>query len=374
MKKTWFLIAVLLSQLGITLGLGTVVAYGNEHDRAPNGLVVWGQDFSGLSKAQVSSRLKSMIPSAISYQGHSYPLKTDRTNTDINAWLNLIFPVSSGLWLSDAIHILARKNVIASLNSIGLNKEEIIKQLQELSQTINQPPRLSTIAYSEGKLERTFGQSGEKLDIEKTWLKVSQAHESKQVEAVMDEIPTQPSVSDITKIQSILGDYTTYFNPQDIPRTNNVRLAAAALNNRLIPPGQVFSFNDVVGERSETAGYLPAFVFVDQSVVKGDGGGVCQDSSTLYQVVRQAHLTVEEQHTHSLPVSYVLKGQDATVSYGILDFRFRNDTQGYLLLSARTGSDWLRIRLFGVADIKHPVLEAPDGYPRRPGSWNEDPK
>lgn len=366
MKKIWLLIVVLVLQLGVTLGLGTVVAYGNGHDRAPKGLIVWGQDFSGLSKVQVFSRLKSMIPNVISYNGNIYPLKTDRTNTDINIWLDQIFPVSSGSRLSDAIHILASNNVKVSPNSIELNKEEIIKQIQGLSKNIDQPIRLSTITYSEGKLERTFGQSGKKLNIERTWLKVSQEHQSRQVEAVVEEIPAKPGVSDIKKIQSKLGDYTTYFNPQDIPRTKNVRLAAAALNNRLIAPGQVFSFNDVVGERTEAAGYLQAFVFVDQSVVKGDGGGVCQDSSTLYQAVLQAHLAVEERHTHSLPVSYVSKDQDATVSYGSLDFRFRNDSQGYLLLSAYTGSNWLRIRLFGVADSKHPVLESPDSYPRHP--------
>lgn len=113
---------------------------------------------------------------------------------------------------------------------------------------------------------------------------------------------------------------------------------------------------------------------MDQAVVKGDGGGVCQDSSTLFQAVRQANLNVEERHSHSLPVAYVPKGQDATVSYGILDFRFKNDTPGYLLISARTGSNWLRIRLFGETDNNHLVLQKPDGYPRHPLDWDEESK
>ena len=147
-----------------------------------------------------------------------------------------------------------------------------------------------------------------------------------------------------------------------------------ALDNHLIPPGQVFSFNDVVGERTEAAGYLPASIFVDQTVIKGDGGGICQDSSTLFQAAQQARLPIVERHTHSLPVSYVLKRQDATVSYGILDFRFQNDTQGYLFISARTGSNWLRIQLFGLADDFHPVLLKPNGYPNHPDDWSDDPK
>lgn len=103
-------------------------------------------------------------------------------------------------------------------------------------------------------------------------------------------------------------------------------------------------------------------------------GGVCQDSSTLFQAVRQACLSIIERHTHTLPVSYVLKGHDATVSFGVLDFRFRNDTQGYLLISARTGSNWLRIQLFGLADEQHPVLLMPAGYPSHPEEWHRDPK
>lgn len=85
-------------------------------------------------------------------------------------------------------------------------------------------------------------------------------------------------------------------------------------------------------------------------------------------------MSIEEKHTHSMPVSYVLKGQDATVFYGKLDFRFRNDTQGYLLISARTGRNWLRIQLFGLADDQHPVLQKPDGYPINHLDWYKDPK
>jgi len=236
-------------------------------------------------------------------------------------------------------------------------------QLQSLSKIIDKPMRPATIAYADGRWEKTDGQAGQELDIEGTWLKIVCEHERKQVAVVVKDIPALPDVEDITKIQSILGDYTTYFNAQDVPRTKNVRLAALALNNHLIPPGKEFSFNDVVGERTEAAGYLPAFIFAGQSVIKGDGGGICQDSSTLIEAVRQARLTIVEQHNHSLPVAYVSKGQDTTVSYGILDFRFRNDTNGYLLISASLGEDWLRIRLFGLADDKHPVLLNPEGYP-----------
>ena len=369
MQKRWFFAMALILQLIVTLWLGTVVAYGNTHDRAPSGLIVWGQDFSGLSRIQVSSQLKNGIPNAVSYKEHVYPLKLDRSNAEIEAWLDKVFSVETGSWFTDVLHNLVRPSVVIPPN-IGLNKEEIITQLQSLSKDINKPMCPAKITYSDGQLEKTDGKVGQELDIEGTWQKIVSEHEQKQVSVVVKDVLPLPDVEDINKIQSILGDYTTYFNSQDVPRTKNVRLAAMALNNHLIPPGQEFSFNDVVGERSEEVGYLPAYIFAGQSVIKGDGGGICQDSSTLFQAVCQAHLPIVEKHNHSLPVTYVAKGQDATVSYGILDFRFRNDTKGYLLISSSTGANWLRIRLFGLADEKHPVLLNPEGYPTLRGEWD----
>lgn len=264
--------------------LGTVVAYGNTHDRAPSGLIVWGQDFSGLSRFQISSKLKNMIPNAVSYKEQLYALKLNRTNSVIEAWLDQVFSVKTGSWFTDALNNLTRSSVITPPNNIGLNKEEIITQLQSLSKVINKPMRPATVTYSDGRLEKTAGQAGQELDIEGTWLKIVSEHEQKQVAVVLKDVPAQPDIEDINKIQDILGDYTTYFNSQDVPRTKNLYLAAMALNNHIIPPGQEFSFNDIVGERSEAAGYLPALMYVGQSVIKGDGGGICQDSSTLFKL------------------------------------------------------------------------------------------
>lgn len=374
MKKPRLLLIILFLQLCVTLVSGVVVSYGYTHDQAPSGLTVWGVDLSGLSRAQISAQLKAKIPNSITYKEQVFPLKTDRSYEGIDQWLDQVFPLTTGSKVSDVLSSITRSSNVVSSDSFGIDREEIIVQLENISRIINQPMIKATIAYKDGRLVKTEGKPGLEMDIEATWMKISHEHEHKQVEAVIREVSAQPSTADLTKIKDILADYTTYFNALDVPRTKNVRMAAIAINDHLIPPGEVFSFNDVVGERTEAAGYLPAIVFVDKSMSKENGGGICQDSSTLYQAVSQAHLSIVERHTHSLPVFYVLKGQDATVSYGQLDFRFRNDTQGYLLLSARTGENWLRIRLFGLADDQHPVLLKPEGYPTSPVDWHKDPK
>src|SRR5680860_31581 len=374
MKKSRLLIVALLLQLCLTIGLGSVVAYAKTYDQAPSGLIVWGQDYSGMSRIQISSQLNDRIPNFVSFGGRDYPLKTDRSYEEIEKWLDQMFQISTGAWFTDILRSLTHPSQVISSNNLGLSREEILPQLQALSMEINRPMTPTSIVYSNGQLVKTDGQVGQELDIEGTWLKITHEHEQKKVDLVVNDIPAHPDKADLSKIRDIVGDFTTYYNSQDVPRTKNLSLAAKALDNQLIAPNQVFSFNDVVGERTKAAGYLQAFVFADQAVIDDYGGGICQDSTTLFQAVRQAHLPIVEKHSHSLPVSYVLKGQDATVYFGKLDFRFRNDTQGYLLISARTGSNWLRIQLFGLADKSHPVLLKPNGYPSSPKDWNKDPK
>jgi vancomycin resistance protein YoaR len=372
MKKAGLIFTVLLLQFSVTLSLGSVIAYGSTRDCAPTGLIIWGRDFSGLNRAEVFSQLKEEIPESVAFQGKVFPLKLVHSYTKIESWLNQSIPPASGIWVKDVLQTLKDKPETSPI--LELDMGEITSQLKTISAQINKPMIPAAISYSDHILNKTNGQEGLALDIDATWQKIANEHKQKQVEAVVKKIPIVPDLAKINEIKDVLGDYTTYFNPQEVSRTQNVRLAANALNNHLVAPGEIFSFNTVVGERTEAVGYLPAFIFVDKEVVKGDGGGVCQDSSTLYQAVRQANLKVEEKHNHSLPVSYVLKGQDATVAYGLLDFRFRNDTNEYLLISARTGEDWVRIKLFGAADANHVVLSEPDGYPVRPHDLTKDLK
>ncbi|MEG2380317.1 MAG: VanW family protein, partial [Oscillospiraceae bacterium] len=123
-----------------------------------------------------------------------------------------------------------------------------------------------------------------------------------------------------------LGSYNSDFGGSSAPRANNVRLASKKMNGTELMPGEVFSYNNIVGERSRANGFQAAPVFVGNKVESGLGGGVCQPSSTLYSAVLYANLEIVERNQHSLSVSYMPGGMDATVSYGSLDFRFKNNT------------------------------------------------
>lgn len=143
----------------------------------------------------------------------------------------------------------------------------------------------------------------------------------------------------------VVSSYTTYFNHSVAGRTKNIELSAAAINNVIIGIDDQFSFNTTVGPSDEAHGYQPAQVAVNGRLVMGIGGGICQTSSTLYNAVDYLGVDYLEKHNHSVNVSYVPKGRDATVSYGGLDFRFKNTTGVPLLLKAYTNNGSLTVEV-----------------------------
>lgn len=122
---------------------------------------------------------------------------------------------------------------------------------------------------------------------------------------------------------TLLGSYSTAYNAK-IPRAVNVELAASRINGVVIQPGQGFSFSNTILPRTVQNGYVEAAVFINKQVSKGIGGGICQVSSTLYACMKTVGLPATERHPHSLPVTYIPEGYDATIAGTALDLRFTN--------------------------------------------------
>ncbi|MDF2718663.1 MAG: hypothetical protein K0R28_5588 [Paenibacillus sp.] len=118
--------------------------------------------------------------------------------------------------------------------------------------------------------------------------------------------------------QKPIGQYVTYYNTGNKNRSHNLALASKTINNHVVFPGEVFSFNLVVGRRTEDRGYLRAPIIVRGELSEGIGGGICQVSSTLFNATDRAGLQIIQRYSHSRDVPYVLPGRDATVSWGRL--------------------------------------------------------
>lgn len=135
---------------------------------------------------------------------------------------------------------------------------------------------------------------------------------------------THTPESEKKKGAETLGWYETKLLDAGKPRITNITLSMKKINGMVLQPNEEFSFNNTVGRRTINRGFKKATIFRKNKEVKEVGGGICQLSSTLYCAVKQANLKVTERHEHQLPVDYVKQGDDATVYYGELDFKFVN--------------------------------------------------
>lgn len=164
-----------------------------------------------------------------------------------------------------------------------------------------------------------------------------------------------------------LAEYTTRYNASDKSRTANLEAAAEKIDNIKLPKNRVFSFNQTVGKRTVTAGYEEAKVIKDGEFVDGLGGGVCQVSSTLFQSILRADMKIVYRTNHSLAISYVPMGGDATVQWNSKDFQFKNTTGTDVRLSMKCQNGRLICTVWGkddvdIGNVKISITKSKDVY------------
>ena len=146
----------------------------------------------------------------------------------------------------------------------------------------------------------------------------------------------------------MLSTYSTRYSTSDRDRTTNLQLAASKINGTVIMPGETFSYNQVVGERTIAAGYKEAPIYVSGEVVDGLGGGICQITSTLYNAVLYANLEIVERSNHQFVPSYVKASRDATVVYGSIDFKFKNNRDYPIKLVCSVSGGIAKFDIYGL--------------------------
>lgn len=152
-----------------------------------------------------------------------------------------------------------------------------------------------------------------------------------------------------------LADVTTYFSPKKVERTSNVRLAAKLVNGAVLNPGEEFSYNKTVGPRTRERGFKEAQIFAAGEIVDGLGGGICQVSSTIYMAALRSDMKITSRTNHAFYVDYAPKGQDATVVYGSIDFKFVNTSKYPIKIVASSKDNYIRITIKGTLTEKKTV-------------------
>ncbi len=149
-------------------------------------------------------------------------------------------------------------------------------------------------------------------------------------------------------VQQVMASYHTNVAAGNPNRVENIRLSSSAINGYLLAPGEIFSFSETVGRTTREKGYREAPIIVGDELVPGLGGGLCQVSSTLYNAALFANLEIVERFNHSMTISYLPLGRDATVAIGYLDLKFKNNRNHYILIGADLYNLQLTFRIFGL--------------------------
>lgn len=145
-----------------------------------------------------------------------------------------------------------------------------------------------------------------------------------------------------------LSDFSTKYAASNVNRTTNLRLAANKINGTVLMPGETFSYNQVVGERTIAAGYKEAPIYVSGRVEDGLGGGICQIATTLYNAAVYANLEIVERSNHQFVPSYIGAGKDATVVYGAIDFKFKNNRNYPIKIVCSVSSGISNFKILGL--------------------------
>lgn len=199
--------------------------------------------------------------------------------------------------------------------------------LQKLKEKVEFSPEPARYDYTRRQI--VGGEDGQFLLADKTWGRIADAVRSNvgRVEVAVKKEPSTVSHWNLVPASFAveLSRVSTPLGGSDAARVNNIRLAAGKLNGLILLPGDSFSFNEVIGPRTVERGYQPAPEIVNQELVEGVGGGICQVSTTLYNAALLGGMKIQYRRNHSMPLGYVPLGQDATVYYDTIDLRFRND-------------------------------------------------
>ena len=151
---------------------------------------------------------------------------------------------------------------------------------------------------------------------------------------------------DATLFKDVLGSVSTN-HTNDSNRNTNLKLACQAINGKIIRPGETFSYNETLGKRTAEKGYKAAGAYSGGKNVQTIGGGICQVSSTLYYACLKADLEIVDRTAHGFTVSYVPYGMDATVSWGTLDYKFKNNTDYPIRIEASVSGGQVHVKLLG---------------------------
>ncbi len=297
----------------------------------------------------------------------------------------------SGNILFDIQQIInAIKNNTNFSLQVNLDDDVLEKIVSDFAKKIDIEPQNAKFTVENEKVQN-FSDAKTGLQVEKEKLKSeiikainNNTPDTVAINAPVKEVEPQVKTSDANNlgIKELLASGTSHFTGSIASRIYNVNLASSRINGTLIAPDEIFSFNKAVGDISSLSGYKQAYVIENGQTVLGDGGGVCQVSTTMFRAALASGLPIVERHAHAYRVRYYeedsLPGLDATIYTPTVDLKFRNDTGNYILIQSQIDLKRLVLtfNFYGVKDGRVVNMTKPKlwGYQNAPeDQYIDDP-
>ncbi len=234
--------------------------------------------------------------------------------------------------------------------SLFLHETRLEQLMAELDEMVYKNPVDASLDEKGGIISAKPGQALDRASFQLAFLKSVYQGSKAEIDIPLKRIYPRVDNELLSVIREHkIGSYATHFQTGNKERSHNIRLASEAIDNEVIFPGETFSFNKIVGKRTEEKGYKRAPVIVKGELSEDIGGGICQTSSTLYNAVDLEGIEIIERYSHSRRVPYVPPGRDATVSWWGPDFSFKNKRHQPILIRSKAENGRMEISIYSAA-------------------------
>lgn len=366
-RRFWFILVILI-QVFIGTGGGVWAAYISSVKRAAicPGVDVSGVDIGGMNLEEARAALEEELEVppflSLSWEGETFtiPLYPEVAGFDLERALRVALN-TCGRYENNYFFNLVRwfPRHYSLTVPLFVSPEYLAEKLSELADCIEREPVNAKIIIRDGKPEVTGGEVGYKLDPGKSKeiiLDYLARGDFKNIPLQVNVVYPEVRAEELPDFSFLLASFETLLDKENTDRNHNILLATEKLNGMIIDAGEIFSFNEALGEVTAEKDYREVLVIQNRKFVPGIGGGICQVATTIYQVALRAGLKIIQRSNHSRPVSYVPLGQDATVAYGLLDLQFRNNLPFPIMLVGAANST-LKFSLFGAEPSQEGTVE-----------------
>ena len=344
-KKKVIIISVSIIAFILAIGIGIyALSIQKEVNSWSNkiypGIKINGVDLSAKTKEEAQKQLYDLFNKPINNKvlivkadGSEFKLKYE----ELKPRLNIDETIQKALNQGKTGNIFIKNYKIKNGCNVNLllkfsyDKNKAIDFENKIVQKINRKAKNASF-YLEGSspkvVEGTIGKEIDKKQLDELVIKNvnDKIDKNSIIEVNVKDVDPKVRTSDLRKIDGVIGSFSTSFaTNSDESRATNLRVALKSINGILLMPGQEFSYNDALGERTWDRGYrMGAGYGEGGKTVQQIGGGICQISTTLYRAAMRAGIRSTERYNHCKPTSYSPLGLDATVSWGSLDYKFKN--------------------------------------------------